>query len=167
MTTASDQSERKSGWIPWAFVGIFAVFLVANGIMVYFASATWTGVETENAYERGLDYNRTLAAVRDQEALGWQVAVEVQSIGQREARVEVALSDRDGRPVAARSVRARLNRPTHAGYDTKADLRDLGAGQYSGKIAVPLPGQWDLQVLVEHSGGLHQTTRRVVLKPDG
>ena len=152
MTTASQQSARKSGWIPWVFVGIFAVFLVANGIMVYFASVTWTGVETENAYERGLDYNRTLAAVRDQEALGWQVAVDVRPVGQQEAQVEVALSDRNGRAVAARRVRARLNRPTHTGYDTEADLRDLGAGHYSGTIALPLPGQWDLEVLVEHAG---------------
>lgn len=167
MTSQSGASERGSRWIPWSLASIFAAFLLANGIMIYFAVATWTGIGTEHAYERGLAYNRTLAAARDQEALGWQVVAEVRPLGQGEARVEVALSDRDGHPVAARRVRARLERPTHEGYDREAELRDLGGGHFSGTISLPLPGQWDLKVLVEHAGGLHQTTRRVVLRPNG
>ncbi len=167
MTSRTAGSPPSSRWIPWALSSIFAAFLLANGIMIYFAAASWTGVGTENAYERGLAYNQTLDALRAQEALGWQVAAELRPLGNGEARVEVALSDRDGHPVAVRRVRARLERPTHEGYDREADLRDLGGGLYGGAIALPLPGQWDLKILVEHAGGLHQTTRRVMAKPDG
>ena len=46
--------ERRSLWIPWALCGIFAVFLIANGVMLYFATRSWTGLATDNAYENSL-----------------------------------------------------------------------------------------------------------------
>ena len=86
MTSRTTGAQPSSRWIPWALCSIFAAFLLANGIMIYFAVASWTGVGTENAYERGLAYNQTLDAVRAQEALGWQVEAELQPLGDGEAR---------------------------------------------------------------------------------
>jgi nitrogen fixation protein FixH len=167
MTSGTTHSPRESRWIPWAFVGLFAAFLAADGALIYFAFGTWTGIETEGAYEKGLDYNRTLAAAGSQDALGWQVEMDIRPVGDGQARVEVALRDGDGQAVKARLVRARLIRPTHAGFDTEAVLTDLGGGHYGGRIELKLPGQWELRVLADHSGGTYQATRRVVLKPDG
>jgi len=158
---------RRSLWIPWALGGIFAVFLIANSIMLYFAARSWTGLETEGAYEKGLAYNDTIAAAEAQAALGWQVAMDAGAAEAGEAWVEVSLLDRSGHPIAARVVWAQLVRPTHVGYDREAPLRDLGAGRYRGIVELPLSGQWDLRVRVEHAGGVYRTSRRVILKPDG
>lgn len=167
MTSPSASDTRRSLWIPWALCGIFAIFLIANGTMLYFAGRSWTGLETEGAYEKGLAYNDTIAAAEAQAALGWQVAMEAGVAGAGEAWVEVSLADRKGHPVAAREVWAQLVRPTHVGYDREAPLRDLGAGRYRGRVELPLPGQWDLRVRIEHAGGVYRASRRLVLDPDG
>ena len=167
MTGRTAVEGRRSLWIPWALCGVFAVFLIANGTMVFFAARSWTGLETEQAYEKGLAYNDTLAAADAQAALGWQVAVEAGDAAPGEAWVEVSLADRQGHPIVASQVLARLVRPTHVGYDREAALTPVGAGRYRGTVELPLAGQWDLKVSVAHAGGVYRTTRRVVLGTDG
>ena len=66
----------RDRWIPWAFVAFFGVVLAVNAVMIWVAFVTWPGLETTSAYQKGLAYNRTLAASQAQEALGWRVDVE-------------------------------------------------------------------------------------------
>ena len=167
MTGRFVPEARRSLWIPCALAGIFAAFLIANGTMLYFANRSWTGLETEGAYQKGLAYDDTIAAAEAQAALGWEVVVEAGTAEPGAAWVEVSLADREGHPVAAREVWARLVRPTHVGYDREAPLRDMGAGRYRGLVELPLPGQWDLRVRVEHAGGVYRAHRRVVLETEG
>jgi len=167
MTGRPAADVRRSLWIPWALVGIFGVFLIANGTMLYFATRSWTGLETESAYEKGLAYNDTIAAAEAQASLGWQVAVETGLVSEREAWVEVSLKDGDGHAIVAEQVWAHMVRPTHVGYDREAPLTALDAGRYRGVMELPLLGQWDLRVRVEHRGGVYLTSRRVFLKSDG
>ena len=52
--------------IPWYFVIAFIIVFAVNGVFVYTAINTNRGVVTENAYEKGLDFNRIVAEVRKQ-----------------------------------------------------------------------------------------------------
>lgn len=54
--------------IPLYFIAAFLVVFVVNGFFVYQAINTNHGVVTENAYEKGLDYNRIVKEVREIEA---------------------------------------------------------------------------------------------------
>lgn len=166
MTGYPALDTRRSLWIPWALGGIFAVFLIANGTMLYFATRSWTGLETESAYQKGLAYNDALAAAEAQASLGWQVELDAGLAEPGEAWVEVGLRDRDGHAIVAEQVWARFVRPTHAGYDREVPLTAVDAGRYRGFVALPLPGQWDLRVRVEHRGGVYRASRRVFLKSD-
>ena len=38
--------ERRSRWIPWAFVAFFGVVLAANAVLIVIAITTWPGLET-------------------------------------------------------------------------------------------------------------------------
>lgn len=154
---------KRLGWGPWVFVAMFAVVLGANGVMVWIAFDTWTGLETRNAYERGLAYNRVLDAERAQAALGWHVEVDVTPGEAGRATIDARFRNRDGHPVSLTRVRARLIRPTHSGHDTAVTLAKQGPGHYRTDLTVPLPGQWDLRVLAEYAGGTFQARRRVVL----
>lgn len=165
--TSEATDDRRSLWIPWAFGGIFAVFLIANGVMLYFAGRSWTGLETEGAYEKGLAYNDAIAAAEAQAALGWQVGVQAGPAEAGRAWVEVRLADRKGRPVTPYRVWARLVRPTHAGHDREAELTATAAGRYRALIDLPLSGQWDLRLRIEHAGGVYRANRRVFLESDG
>jgi nitrogen fixation protein FixH len=172
MSAGREANERRSRdrWIPWAFVAFFLVVVAANGVMVYLAQDTWTGVVTENHYEKGLAYNEALARARAQDALGWQVDVaftpaEHSPPGDPRAHVVVTMRDRDGRPLADGEVRARFVRPTHEGFDAEVALTHLGNGRYGADVSLALPGQWDMVVSGFHDGATYQTARRVHLRP--
>jgi len=156
-------APKRLGWGPWVFVAMFAVVLGANGVMIWVAFDSWTGLETRNAYERGLDYNRVLDAERAQAALGWQVEIDFAPGEAGRAMIDARFRNRDGHPVSLTRVRARLTRPTHSGHDKTVTLAKRGPGHYGADLTVPLPGQWDLRVLARHAGGTYQAQRRVVL----
>lgn len=152
-------------WIPWTFVGFFAVMLVANGTMLYFAIVSWTGVETNNAYRRGLQYNEKLDAAARQRALGWTAQVAVEQGESLQARITLALSDAESQPLDGASVAATFVRPTHAGSDFGAALNQTGAGRYEAAVAFPLAGQWDVRMDVTHDGDTYAMKERVYLRP--
>jgi nitrogen fixation protein FixH len=151
-------------WGPWVFFAMFAVVFAANGALVVFAFGSWTGLETQGAYEKGLAYNDTLAAAREQAALGWQVEIALVPGGAGRIRLETTFRDRNGRPPRLTAVTARLIRPTHSGHDLVLPLAKLENGRFGVETSLPLPGQWDVWVRAEHAGGSYQATRRVVIE---
>ena len=99
-TTANGDRERRSRWIPWTFVWGFVVILAANGIMVFFAFDSFTGISTDDAYRRGLGFNEQVEARQRAETLGWQVAARLDS-GAADRRLVLALHDRAGRALSS------------------------------------------------------------------
>ena len=157
---------RKSAWIPWIFVGAMGVVFAVNGLLVYFALSSWTGIETEGHYSKGVAYNDTLAAVEKQKALGWGVRFSVSPDGGATApgafNIVTSYSNTNDTPLAGLRVRAHLIRPTHEGYDRRVELQSSSAGVYQGQIDVPLPGQWDLRlVAADENGNSHQRVERI------
>ena len=96
--TAQDQPDTGTGWwqsgrwIPWAFVGGFGVVIAANVALILFSLGSWTGLETTDAYRKGLAYNDVLAAAEAQAARGWDHAIDY-----GDGRLDVRLTDADGR----------------------------------------------------------------------
>ena len=164
---AGGVAERGASdrWIPWAFVAFFAVVLVVNGIMIWFAFASWTGLEAPSAYRRGIEYNRTLEAARAQAALGWRVELGVSREGPRLAEIELRLEDRHGDLIEDAAVSALLVRPTSAGHDLAVDLPHDHAGRYRAEVALPLDGQWDVRVTAQARGEVYRLSERVHLRP--
>ena len=58
-----------------AFAAFFGVVFAVNGIMVFMALSSWSGLSTDHPYERGLRYNKTLEAMAQRDALGWQETI--------------------------------------------------------------------------------------------
>lgn len=154
----------RARWIPWAFVGGFAVVLAANGIMVFYALDSWTGVDRANAYKAGLAFNETIEAARQQEALGWDVDMSVTQPADGRATVLVSMTDDDGTPMNRADVRARFFRPTHGGADFETALGWIGDGRYEAQVELPLRGQWDVHVVAESRGEQWRQSKRVDLR---
>ncbi len=161
MLAGNAAGGRSGRWIPWLFVAGFAVMLVANGIMITVALNTWTGLGTENPYEKGVNYNDSLTAARVQAARGWQHELKVERRAPQSARLVVALLDQNRQPVFADTVVASVVRPTHEGWDFEAQLDGKGAGRYSADIEFPLPGQWDVRVVAWRGAESYQAQQRV------
>lgn len=155
------QDRNRDWWIPWSFLAGFAVVLVANGFLVYFALDTWTGLANPDAYQRGLAYNRILEQSTAQRKLGWRAALALAPTNAGRMRVTVELQGRDGQGLAGAAVSARFVRPTHGGYDVDTVLTAAGSGRYVGEIEPRLPGQWDVKIQADLRGKVLQWTRRV------
>lgn len=167
--------RRPSGWwYPWVFVVGMLVVIVVNVIMISLAVGTFPGLETEDAYRKGLAYNQTISAADAQAARGWHLELAVTprpgtaaeaggSGSERTAEVKAIFTDHDGYPIAGLEVRAFLVRPTHGGADVSADLEEQSGGRYVAVLAVPLPGQWDVRVHARRGDETFQATHRVMM----
>ena len=159
------RSRPAGWWYPWIFVGCMLLVVAVNGVLVYFALSTWTGLETRDHYNKGLAYNENLAAARMQVERGWQMRVafttDPDAGGDRAGHLAVTFADRDGQPVEGLRVAAALIRPTHEGYDLDVPLRATGAGVYAGPVALPLPGLWDARVMARRGDATFQAVQRL------
>ena len=161
-TNRNGAQERRSRWIPWTFVWGFVVILAANGIMVFFAFDSFTGVSSDDAYRSGLGFNEQLVAKRKAAALGWQVAARVDGTAAGR-RLTLALHDRAGRPLSSADVRAEFRRPIERGLDFTVALKPLGDGRYGAPFAPPRRGQWRVRFHIATGGERIVAERRFVM----
>lgn len=157
-------ARRSSRLIPWLFVAGFGVTIAVNGALVYFAQSTFSGLETEHSYERGLDYNQTLEAAAAQEKLGWRAEIGLSP--ERNGRREISVSFADSRnyPLDGLTVEAHLVRPSTAGMDQVAALTALGNGRYAADVTLPAPGQWDVRIVARDQYNSWQRSERLFAK---
>lgn len=134
-------SPRPSDrWIPWLLFGLpFAVVLAVNSALVYFALSTHSGLVTDQAYERGLAYNRYLAEAEALAGYAGKLTLD------RGALV-FAFTDPHGARVAGASVTAEIVRPTQSGFDFSVPLVESALGRYEARPSFPRPGLWTVRI---------------------
>lgn len=155
--------RRPGWWYPYIFVAVFGVVVAVNAVMVWLAGTTFSGLSVEQAYDKGVAYNRVLAAARRQEALGWSVGTTTRPTPDSSAIVIVqTYRDRDGRPIDGLRVRVHLTRPATRGYDRDIVLGSSAPGDHVAIVALPLPGLWDLEAVAEGDGTSYQSFQRFV-----
>ena len=152
---------------PWLFVAAMGLVILVNGAMIWFAVHSFTGLATQDPYDKGLAFNRTLAATEAQAALGWHVDIAAAS-GPAAAAPTVTLAaafrDRAGQALDGLKVRAFLVRPTSAGHDRALVLAGEGEGHYRTTAPLPLRGEWLLTVVAHKDGKTWQSTQRIHLR---
>ncbi|MFA7429262.1 MAG: FixH family protein [Rhodospirillaceae bacterium] len=171
MTKMQTTTKRPDGWwYPYIFVGGFAVVVTANLIMMYFATSTFTGLETKGAYERGLGYNQVIAQQEAQDKLGWTVAFsadgrlsDTPGAAERPTVLSLRMTDAQGQPLDGVQVEASVRRPTVAGYDFDLRLMPVGPGEYKATLDLPMAGQWDVQVYAKRGDDAYRLRERVVV----
>jgi nitrogen fixation protein FixH len=145
-------------------VGFFAIVVGVNAIMIRAATSTFGGVETANAYQAGLAFNRQQAAALAQDALHWNVSADLTRRADGAAALAVSVRDSTGTPPTALNVDARLLHPADARRDHHITLRELAAGRFEGAEPVP-PGLWDLVIDVSRGGTeLFRSKSRIALR---
>ncbi|MDX6751656.1 FixH family protein [Geminicoccaceae bacterium 1502E] len=155
---------RRGRWIPWIFVAGFAVVTAVNATMIWIAVDSFTGLDTERSYDRGLGYNRNLEAARRQQALGWQAALTARGIDRAAAELVLEVQDASGRPLTDARVEGQLRRPSAAALDRELVLRPDAPGRYRVRIELPEPGLWDAHLRVTRGGDRLVIDERLVLR---
>jgi nitrogen fixation protein FixH len=133
-----------------SMLSFFGIIFVVNGIFVYMAMTTWTGLSTENAYKKGIKYNETLEAARRQDSLGWQSKI---MFAKNSNSLVVQFKSRGGAPVAGLNIVGTAVRPTHEGYDQEMTFVESGRGAYTARVRFPLNGNWRIELVAKSPNG--------------
>jgi len=162
------KKRARSWWYPWIFVAFFAVIITVNGIMMFFAYSSWTGLETEGHYRKGLAYDDNVQGAKKQAALGWDVSLSVEiaetHASARTLSYKVTFLDHNQKPLDSLKAHTFFIRPTHEGLDVDGPAVVVSPGVVGGEITVPVPGQWDVRVHAESLGRKYQYVERIVVK---
>ena len=129
-------------------VAAFALVSAVNGLLIWYAVSSWSGLVSDSAYAEGLGFDRVLAASRAEAALGWKGTITYDPVG----RIVFQLLDAKGQPLSRMGVSMIMLRPTREGFDRSAPLRETMPGQYEVGLHPPLPGVWDVRVIVASQG---------------
>ncbi|MFM2129080.1 MAG: hypothetical protein RL477_626 [Pseudomonadota bacterium] len=144
MTWARMSRPVTGRMVLWAFIVFFAVVALVNGTFILLSVKSFPGVETEDAYRKGLAYDSVIADDAARRERGWTVAITWRSSGPARGRLVVAVRAKDGAPLAGLAARALLRRPTHGGQDRTVRLSETAAGSYGADIALPGSGNWEV-----------------------
>ncbi len=131
-------------------IGFFTVVISANVIMAYFAIDTFPGLETEDAYRKGRDYNQTLEAARLQETLGWRDEISLVKTGSGvSASHHITLTLKGAEAETGLKVTLLLRRPATDDYDQNLSLVETKPATFEAVVkSLPLGG-WKLSLIAE------------------
>jgi len=160
---APNSPTRKSLWIPATFVLAFLVVLGVNITLVVMAVRTFSGLETNSAYDQGLGYNTTLAEAAQNAAIGWHADIAITAPDAAQRHLAVTMTDRSGTPLPDLTIKVMLVRPTNAGLDEVILLQPLDHGRYQADFKPSALGNWDLRLRAERAGTKWQYSERIVL----
>lgn len=124
----------------------FAMIFVANGVLLYFALTSWSGLVVDSSYEAGRQFNAESATARAQAKLGWKVEANAERAA--DGATDIRLVARDANAVALRGLvfEGKLSRPVKRSEDRVFTLRETEAGVYTVSLNDVAAGQWDLVV---------------------
>ena len=159
MAASFPSASTRSRWIPWVFVGGMLTVVLVNAVLVFFAMSSWSGVATSRAFERGIAYNRLLAAAAAEEALGWQA-----DVAYRDGRLVAVLREAGGRPIDGATVMAEAQRPLERPTFMSGALDGAGEGRYVAALGEMRPGQWEIRLIVARDSAVAHLTRRLVVR---
>lgn len=153
MEQSIDNKKKLSGWHVLAgFLAFFLTIFTANGIMTYYALGTWQGVQTEDAYVKGLNYNRQIEQARLQQKSRWRISLSELPKAQTGERIIVSLShptfDKD-----IISVKSEFVRPVERGYDFEVTLTHEGNQRYAAPVTFPFKGNWKVRITTIFADG--------------
>ncbi len=146
-TLASKEYKKK-------FIIALAIFwgaiFISNGIFVYYANTSWTGLTSQHAYDEGLAYNKTLAAKQKMLKLGWQGKISFDNKSLTKTVISINLKNKQNKIITGATLQAKLVRPTREGFDKTIPLKEVTKGVYSAETNLPLAGLWDVIIMAKY-----------------
>ncbi len=140
--------QKFTGWhMAGALLGFFGTIITVNMIMAYFATSTWTGLVVKNSYVASQNFNTETAALKAQQAMGWDAASEY-----RDGTFGITLTGRDQAPLGGAIVTAKVGRPAYESDDRTVQLLETAPGQYEAPTDLG-PGIWTAALTVTGQAG--------------
>jgi nitrogen fixation protein FixH len=148
-------------------IGFFVVVFTVNGVFLFLAVSTNTGIVAVEPYRKGLKYNERIAADERQLKLGWKSGI---SMDAGDGSLVAVLSDRDGNAVSGLVANAKISRAVTDREDVEAKLGETAPGRYEAKLLTMNSGSYiaNLEVSDPNTADhvvVFRARRRLWLKP--
>ena len=167
MTTRAESDFELNGrHVLAVFLGFFAIIFAVNGVFLYSALSTHTGVVAQEPYRKGLEYNQRIAADERQSALGWKNTA---TVG-RDGRLVVEIVDAQGNAVAGLRIAGTFGRPSTGQFDRQLVFAEPAPGRYEASAGALEAGGYLLYAEAYDSPSaaaepIYRTRQRLWLKP--
>ncbi|ESQ77662.1 FixH family protein [Asticcacaulis sp. AC402] len=153
---SAERDRQRGRIVPWLIAAFYVTFMSAFIGFVVIAYSHPPHAVTENAYEKGLAYNDTLAQANAQAQMAWQ-----SDIAYADGRLIFRLRDHAGDAIEGARVRAWFVHPSNGTLDRGFDLRHDGAGAYSVEAPLPTKGLWNVHVTAEQKDRQYQAAAQI------
>lgn len=137
-------SALRSPWV-LTFIFMFCSIVVANGVLLYFATTNPRSLVAENYYDRGQDYEQNMLK-RMAKDPGWNMDLIAPNVVKMDvpASFKFVLFDKQGKVVNPDAVTFYAYRPSDSRADFSLPMVKLSAGNYQVDATFALKGVWDL-----------------------
>lgn len=136
------QETKLTGKHVLAMISAFFALIIATDlVLVYKAVSTFGGIDTPDAYRKGLAYNENIEAERRQLALGWTEKV---NFDEATGALSIAITDALGNPIDNLAITAKLSRAATNKHDETRTLVAKSGGIYEADLSHLAAGGWIL-----------------------
>lgn len=146
--------RRRGRFVPWIIAAFYLTFMSTLIAFVVIAYQHPPSEITQEAYEKGLDYNAAIDKGQAQAKLGWTSSLSVDG-----KTLTFVLKDAAGQGLDGAVARVWFVHPDKAGLDRSMQLVSAGKGRYTAPLALPAPGQWEIHVTAEVKGQQYQLSQ--------
>ncbi len=123
-----------------SIIGFFAVIFGVNFTMAYLANATWSGLVVANGYIASQSFDKDLARQRQQDALGWSVA-----LSHIDGRIRITFMDAGKSKIEGLAITGKLERTVTDRQDQVLTFSSMGSGVYTAPATLS-PGVWEIEI---------------------
>lgn len=153
--------SKKGSLVPYLFILFFLFFICSDILLLYLSNISYNGVVAPNSYQKGLEYNKTLAKNFQQIQLGWQGDLNIYQLSGSKIKLEFTLKNKDGSKISGAYVLAKILRPVTDKYDTIIHLDEASPGIYTTNFYLAMPGQWEIQLKADYLQHEFFTNKRI------
>lgn len=147
--------------IPFLILSLVIFFMIMDFIFIGIASKTYSGLFTENYFQKGIEQNKTKNQQVYKKSTNWNATI---TFDKHHNYLAFKLSDHNKQPISNAIVNAKLIRPVTAKFDFIINLKESKQpGSYESQITFPLPGQWDIRVKANFNNHEFIMTKRVLI----
>lgn len=125
----------------------FGTIITVNLTLAWFANSSWTGLVVKNSYVASQHFDEETARLKAQQALGWKVSSDYV-----DGLFGIQLADREGNPIIADMVSAKIGRPATEVDDHVITLTTATGGRFSGATELA-GGIWQADLVVHYGDG--------------
>ncbi len=148
----------------FCLLAFFGVVFAVNGVMIEAALSTFSGLETESAYQAGRKFEQEVALAKEQDGQRWRVNAKLAATADGSERVDIEARDAAGHLLTGLEAAAVFERPTDRRLDRAVAISQDSPGRFHGSATVAA-GQWDLIIdLMRQGDRVFRSRNRVILR---